>query len=33
LEKTRVAEGKGKYELYKTASDYDSTAKHPEFLG
>lgn len=33
LEKTRVAEGKGKYEIYKTGTDFDSTAKHPEFLG
>lgn len=33
LKKTAEAAAKGKYERFKTAVEYDSTAKHPEYLG
>ncbi len=33
LNKTRTAAAKGKYELFKTTSQFDSTAKNPEWLG
>lgn len=33
LGKTRQAALAGKYELFKTSSQFDSTAKHPEWLG
>ena len=33
LKRAAIAGQKGKYEIYKTGTDYDSTAKHPEFLG
>jgi predicted aldo/keto reductase-like oxidoreductase len=33
LAKTRDAASEGKYEQFKTAVKYDSTAKHPEWLG
>ena len=33
LEKTRSAALDGKYELFKTSQHFDSTAKHPEWLG
>ena len=33
LEKTAVAAANGKYELFKTTSFFDTTAKHPDFLG
>ncbi len=33
LERTRVAAEKGEFELFKTSSLFDSTAKHPEWLG
>lgn len=33
LSKTTKAAEKGKYELYKTSEHFDSTAKHPEWLG
>jgi hypothetical protein len=33
LKKTEQAAAKGKHERFKTATEYDSTAKHPEYLG
>ncbi len=33
LERTAVAAADGRYEPFKTSSQYDSTAKHPEWLG
>jgi predicted aldo/keto reductase-like oxidoreductase len=33
LAKTAAAGGGGKYELYKTSQDFDSTSQHPEYLG
>ena len=33
LAKTAQAAGEGKYELFKTTAHFDSTAKHPEWLG
>ncbi len=33
LNKTRTAAAKGQYELFKTTSQFDSTAKNPEWLG
>lgn len=33
LAKTEAAAAQGKYELFKTTSFFDSTAKHPDFLG
>jgi aryl-alcohol dehydrogenase-like predicted oxidoreductase len=33
LQRTQVAQANGKYELYKTTQNFDSTAKHPEYLG
>jgi len=33
LKKTEKAAARGKYERFKTAVEYDSTAKHPEYLG
>lgn len=33
LNKTRSAAAKGQYELFKTTSQFDSTAKNPEWLG
>ncbi|WP_315788417.1 aldo/keto reductase [Fischerella sp. JS2] len=33
LKRTREAAAKGQYELFKTSSQFDSTAKNPEWLG
>ncbi len=33
LAKTETAAAQGKYELFKTTSFFDTTAKHPDFLG
>lgn len=33
LERFKEAASKGEYERYKTAADYDATARHPEWLG
>jgi hypothetical protein len=33
LNKTAAAAAKGEYELFKTSAHFDSTAKHPEWLG
>ncbi len=33
LNRTREAAAKGQYELFKTSSQFDSTAKNPEWLG
>jgi hypothetical protein len=33
LTKTAQAASRGEYELFKTTSVYDGTAKHPEWLG
>ncbi len=33
LSKTREAAAQGKYELFKTTAFFDTTAKHPDFLG
>ncbi len=33
LNKTRTAAAKGQYELFKTTSQFDSTAKNPQWLG
>ena len=33
LEKTKAAAMDGKFELFKTSQHFDSTAKHPEWLG
>lgn len=33
LAKTKEVAGAGKYELFKTSSHFDSTAKHPDWLG
>jgi hypothetical protein len=33
LKKTQQAAMKGKHEKFKTATEYDTTAKHPEYLG
>jgi hypothetical protein len=33
LDKTRQAAENGAYELFKTSQHFDSTAKHPEWLG
>uniref|UniRef100_Q01ZT4 Aldo/keto reductase n=1 Tax=Solibacter usitatus (strain Ellin6076) TaxID=234267 RepID=Q01ZT4_SOLUE len=33
LSKTKPAAEQGQYELFKTSSHFDSTAKHPEWLG
>jgi predicted aldo/keto reductase-like oxidoreductase len=33
LKKTAQAGAEGKYELFKTSAHFDSTAKHPEWLG
>jgi predicted aldo/keto reductase-like oxidoreductase len=33
LDRTREAAAKGKYELFKTTNQYDSTAKNPQWLG
>ncbi|HSU67131.1 MAG TPA: hypothetical protein VLJ39_09680, partial [Tepidisphaeraceae bacterium] len=32
-ERTKNAAASGQFELYKTTAHFDSTAKHPEFLG
>jgi hypothetical protein len=33
LSKTKEAAANGEYELFKTSAHFDSTAKHPEWLG
>jgi hypothetical protein len=33
LDRTREAALAGRYELFKTSDEFDSTAKHPEWLG
>jgi hypothetical protein len=33
LAKTKEVAVAGKYELFKTSSHFDSTAKHPDWLG
>jgi hypothetical protein len=33
LSKTAAAAAEGRYELFKTSAHFDSTAKHPEWLG
>ena len=33
LAKTKAAAANGKFELFKTSQHFDSTAKHPEWLG
>ena len=33
LSKTQAAAAHGKYELFKTTAYFDTTAKHPDFLG
>jgi hypothetical protein len=33
LTKTKEAAARGEYELFKTSAHFDSTAKHPEWLG
>ncbi len=33
LSKTAPAAAEGKYELFKTSAHFDSTAKHPDWLG
>ena len=33
LSKTRVAAARGEFEPFKTSSIFDSTAKHPDWLG
>jgi hypothetical protein len=33
LKKTETVAAKGKYERFKTAVEFDGTAKHPEWLG
>jgi hypothetical protein len=33
LAKTRAAAARGDFELFKTTSIFDSTAKHPDWLG
>ncbi|BDA70086.1 hypothetical protein CAL7716_042520 [Calothrix sp. PCC 7716] len=33
LNRTRSAAAKGQYELFKTTSQFDSTAKNPQWLG
>lgn len=33
LAKTKEVALAGKYELFKTSSHFDSTAKHPDWLG
>ena len=33
LAKTEAAAAHGKYELFKTTAYFDTTAKHPDFLG
>ena len=33
LQKTTEVAMHGEYELYKTSEHFDSTAKHPEYLG
>ena len=33
LTKTQKAAAEGKYELFKTTAFFDTTAKHPDFLG
>ena len=33
LSRTQGAAAKGEYELFKTSSVFDTTAKHPDFLG
>ena len=33
LSRTAEAASRGEYELFKTTSVYDGTAKHPEWLG
>jgi uncharacterized protein len=33
LTKTKDAAARGEYELFKTSAHFDSTAKHPEWLG
>jgi aryl-alcohol dehydrogenase-like predicted oxidoreductase len=33
LQRTRTAAAKGEYELYKTTSHFDGTAKNPQWLG
>jgi len=33
LAKTAGAAGRGRYELYKTTNHFDSTVRHPEWLG
>jgi len=33
LNRTKVAAAEGRFELFKTTSHFDSTAKHPEWLG
>ena len=33
LAKTKEVAMAGKYELFKTSSHFDSTAKHPDWLG
>jgi hypothetical protein len=33
LQKTKEVAMAGKYELFKTSSHFDSTAKHPDWLG
>lgn len=33
MERTRVSASDGKYELYKTTTNFDGTQQHPEWLG
>jgi hypothetical protein len=33
LAKTAKAAARGRYELYKTSDHFDSTARHPQWLG
>jgi hypothetical protein len=33
LERTARAAAEGRFELFKTDTGFDSTAKHPEWLG
>jgi hypothetical protein len=33
ISKTAAAAVEGRYELFKTSAHFDSTAKHPEWLG
>jgi hypothetical protein len=33
IAKTRQVAAEGKYELFKTSSHFDTTARHPDWLG